>query len=191
MSLCARNNFSLFLDETGSIWGCGANVDGQLGLPRYAGYINPTRMASVLPPIQAVSGGNNYSLLLDHSGLVWTCGGNKFGCMGVRDKTVRDPQIIPIAAKIAAISAGEYSTVLLDENGIVWSFGSNSVGQIGHGRSKKVSKPKVVSGLPKIEAISCGGCSTLYLDTEGGVWISGVNGLGKELNNVYKPCKLP
>ena len=96
---------SLFIDLLGSVWSCGNNQCGQLGLGSNTNISTPKKINN-LPPIISVSAGNSFSLFVDANGKVWSCGYNDYGELGLGDKKHRNvPELIPNLPKIISARA--------------------------------------------------------------------------------------
>ena len=172
-------NHSLFLDELGSVWGCGFNQHGQLGLGDATSRLRPEKI-NINLPIVSISAGYDHSLFLDSDGSVWACGANSYGQLGMDDTVTRNTaEKLPFLAKITAVLAISQSSFFLDEEGFVWSCGSNTHGQLGLGGQMSRYKPCKVPGLPKIKSIAGGAIHVLFLDEEGSVWGCGYNQSGE------------
>ena len=77
----SRNYYSVFLDEDGSVWTCGYNGYGQLGLGHFGNTSTPSKIENI-PKMSSISAGYYHTLLLDENGEVWTCGYNAYGQLG-------------------------------------------------------------------------------------------------------------
>ena len=169
---------SLFLDPFGSVWCCGNNHFGQLGLGDTTKRKVPCKIPG-LPQILSVSAGYCFSTFLDVDGNVWVCGDNEYGQLGLGDNTERTtPCQITNIPKIQAITSPYNFNLFLDFEGSVWACGNNTAGAIGLGKAIQFNRPVKITGLPKIVQVSGGGGFSLFLDFEGYVWSSGCNGRG-------------
>ena len=106
-SAAAGNNFSIFLDFDGNVWGAGKSDFGQLGrILLLEGVTAPEKLA--LPvPIQTVAASHNFfSIFLDINGNVWACGSSRFGQLGLSDYTAQNylPTMVPSLPAITDIS---------------------------------------------------------------------------------------
>jgi hypothetical protein len=84
IAIAAGSNHSLFLKSDGTVWACGDNTYGQLGVVT-ANISNPTPIqVTSLSGITAVAAGcnSNHSLFLKNDGTVWACGDNTYGQLG-------------------------------------------------------------------------------------------------------------
>src|SRR3990167_2889931 len=94
---------NLFLDPSGSVWSCGYNKYGQLGLGDVENRNVPTKITG-LPKITSVSAGEYFSLFLDEKGFVWSCGLGECGFLGLGDNYNRkNPEKIKSISNIKLI----------------------------------------------------------------------------------------
>ena len=186
---------SLFLDRSGRVWSCGDNQHGQLGLEDdTTTTILPKKIRNI-KNIKLISSGSYHSLFLDVSGLVWACGNNKYGQLGLGDTRNRAlPQKILTLPKIANLSAGGGYSLFLDEQGNPWSCGNNEKGQLGFDDLNARSKPEKIVNFDTITMVSAGRFHTLFLDASGDIWSCGSNDVGQlgfsDLQNRNKPEKI-
>ncbi len=191
----AGDAFSLFLHESGIVYGCGNNGTGQLG-------INSTANTSILTQVKGVNGidfissivhvstGNGHSLFLDSSGYAYGCGTNTNGQLGI-GSTV-SPQTTLQQVKglggsgfisgLKQVVAGPSFSLFLKNidgalMGTVYSCGYNTWGQLGIGstsqsivlvsvRDQTGNANTQLSGIKQISA-SSGGYHSLFLKTDG------------------------
>src|SRR3990167_3290528 len=180
MAECASGfSHSLFLDPLASVWSCGNNKYGELGLgPNNTNILTPQKINN-LPPIISVSAGYCFSLLFDANGSVWSCGYNGNGQLGLGDQKHRNvPKQITNLPKVSSAIALNYSSMFLDCEGSVWACGWNQYGQLGLGDTTSRNKAEKIEGLPAINSITGGYYHALFLDCEGSVWSCGYNGQG-------------
>lgn len=89
---------SLFCSDSGTVWSCGANTYGQLGL----GYTSPYVLQPVeipnLQDIRSLAAGESHSLFCDNNGKVWVCGNNIQGQLGLCGMLPFVPKPIPLNA---------------------------------------------------------------------------------------------
>ena len=178
MAECASgSSHSLYLDPLGSVWSCGSNQFGQLGLGNTK-TITPQKI-NKLPPIISVSAGHWFSLFVGANGSVWSCGNNLFGKLGlgeVKDRHV--PEQIKNLPKIISASALRYSSIFLDCEGSVWACGYNQHGELGLGDNRGRSTAEKIEGLPAIKSIAGGRNFSMFVDEQGNVWVCGGNKKG-------------
>ena len=193
-SISAGYQFSLFLDVDRSVWTCGSNANGQLGLGDTESRNIPVKIPNI-PKIISIFALGNASIFLDEEGSVWSCGSNQSGELGLGDNMQRNKaEKIAGLPKIKSIAGGWSHSLFLDCEGFVWSCGYNKEGNLGLGDTICRSKPERVDGLPKIKWIAAGTNISLFGDKEGKVWVCGGNkqgelGLGHE-TQMNKPEKI-
>ena len=176
MTQCASGqNHCLLLDPLASVWSCGNNQYGQLGLGSNTNIHTPHKINN-FPPIISVSAGCQFSLFVDANGRVWSCGCNQDGRLGLGDQRHRSvPEQITNLSKIISTIALGQSSLFLDCEGSVWACGHNFYGQLGLGDTINRSTAEKIEGLPSIKSIAGGHCHSLFLDCEGSVWACGHN----------------
>jgi alpha-tubulin suppressor-like RCC1 family protein len=77
---CGPYHF-LSLDEHHSIWGCGNNEYGQLGVSDVQNRAQPTQIPT-FAQVHQISCGTQFSLVLDERGTIWSFGSNDYGQLG-------------------------------------------------------------------------------------------------------------
>uniref|UniRef100_A0A3Q2LHU8 Secretion regulating guanine nucleotide exchange factor n=1 Tax=Equus caballus TaxID=9796 RepID=A0A3Q2LHU8_HORSE len=101
---------SAVVTDGGSLFVCGLNKDGQLGLGHTEDVLYFTPCRSLLGcPIQQVACGWDFTIILTGNGQVLSCGSNSFGQLGVPHGPRRCvvPQAIePLREKVVSIAAG-------------------------------------------------------------------------------------
>jgi len=160
---------SLFLLSDGSVFSCGCNSSGQLGLKDNKNRLIPACIYD-LPPAVAVSAGALHSLVLTADGLVYSFGKGAKGRLGHGDE---DDWYIP--AKITgippvkAIAAGESHSLILTHSGVVYSFGEGLGGQLGHSDQNDLFVPTKIEMSGLVSAIDAGYHRSILLLDDGGV----------------------
>ncbi|XP_029063292.1 secretion-regulating guanine nucleotide exchange factor isoform X3 [Monodon monoceros] len=101
---------SAVVTDEGSLFVCGLNKDGQLGLGHTEDVLYFTPCKSLLGcPIQQVACGWDFTIILTENGQVLSCGSNSFGQLGIPHGPRRCvvPQAIePLREKVVSIAAG-------------------------------------------------------------------------------------
>ena len=131
---CAYD-FTFILKNDGSIWSCGRNNYGQLGLGSVtAGNSIFTQVTTNISDVKEIVCGNNQTFILKNDGSLWSCGENNYGQLGLNDETERTifTQVTTnINNDVKQIAGGQYHTFILKNDDTVWSCGYNVHGQLG------------------------------------------------------------
>ena len=89
-SVYCGNNHTLILKNDGTLWGCGYNNFGQLGLGNTSSRTKFTQITTNANDIKSVYCGNNHAIILKNDGTLWGCGHNGSGQLGLEDTTHRN-----------------------------------------------------------------------------------------------------
>lgn len=140
---------TFFISDKSIVYVAGINVANRFGM-----HVPP--LATSLPPeelslptevpffttnklkVGHISVGIEHTLFLTYAGVVYVCGRNSFGQLGMKNYTnVTVPTIPPNFnnIKINNIAAGGYHSVFITRENRVLACGNNAAGQLGIGRS--------------------------------------------------------
>jgi len=151
VKIAAGGSHTLILSNDGDVYTFGNNFYGQLCNGNQGGsQTTPTRIKN-LPPIVALAAGWGHSLLLTADGVVYTCGRNADGELGLGDNVNR---LVPtknteITVPVVAIACGSKHSLVLTNDKQVLSFGSNAHGQLCRPASNFATPtPIEFSGFP-------------------------------------------
>jgi alpha-tubulin suppressor-like RCC1 family protein len=189
-NVACGSNHTLFINSTGRVYSCGNNSNGQLGQNNTTQLLVPTLITSTnisTKIITNIAGKFFYSIFLDSTGRVYSCGNNTNGQLGQNNTTqLLVPTIInnTISTKIITnIACGSFYIMLLDSTGIVYGCGLNTVGQLGQNNTTQLLVPTLiqyfVTNNIKITNIACGARQTIFLDSTSRVYSCGGNGNGQ------------
>lgn len=82
-SMCCASNYSMFLNEKGSVFAFGNNMKGRMGIEERYGEEIPLPMhVTSLVNISQISCGLWHSLAVDNAGQAWSAGYNNYGELG-------------------------------------------------------------------------------------------------------------
>ena len=127
------SNHTLILKNDGTLWGCGRNDHGELGLGDTNNRASLTQITN--NDAKSVYCGYNHTLILKNNGTLWGCGLNNYGQLGLGDTDNRSTfTIIGINTNdIKSIYCGGEHTIILKNDGTLWGCGNNLYGQLGVG----------------------------------------------------------
>ncbi|XP_034459910.1 probable E3 ubiquitin-protein ligase HERC6 [Hippoglossus hippoglossus] len=189
------NVHSLALTKGGDVFSWGSNSHGQLGLGKEVA-LQPTPVlvcALSGVPVTQIAAGASHTLFLTLAGLVYCCGANKSGQLGLnrvdekgRFNICMVPALRPLG--VSFMSCGEAHSAVLTKDGKVYTFGEGTHGQLGH--SSSANEVRLVDGLDgPASQIECGRSHTLVLGSSGQLWafgngVKGQIGTGRAENNL-------
>ncbi|XP_031415172.1 probable E3 ubiquitin-protein ligase HERC6 isoform X2 [Clupea harengus] len=184
------NVHSLALSAGGDVLSWGKNSHGQLGLGKAVDFQTvPSLVRALLGvPVTQISAGGAHTLVLTLHGLVYCCGANNAGQLGL--KRVDEKGRFGICSvpalrdrDIRSICCGEAHTAVLTRNGHVYTFGEGAQGQLGHSSTANELQPRMVEGLDgPASQIACGSHHTLVLGSSNRLWAFG-SGVKGQLGN--------
>ena len=175
------------LEERGSVYGCGSNHTGQLGL----GDLLPRHVFTVIPAtrgmgVRHVCCGYDVSFAVteDHDVYVW--GGAGAGPMGLNKpmeditshKKFVNPQLVEdlIGEEAVQVNVGSSHASAVSKGGDCYVWGYGKFGALGLGGFKNQLIPAVVTGFgdtDQIKVVCCGENHTAALTEKGEVYAWG------------------
>ncbi|XP_039864537.1 probable E3 ubiquitin-protein ligase HERC6 isoform X1 [Simochromis diagramma] len=190
IQVACGNSHSLALTKGGDVFSWGLNSHGQLGLGKEVPVQDTPVIICALAGVAVtqIAAGGTHSLFLTLADLVYCCGANKCGQLGVnrvdekgRFNICMVPALRPLS--VSFISCGESHSAVLTKDGKVYTFGDGSQGQLGHSTSANEVKPKLVAGVDgPASQIACGRHHTLVLGSSGQLWAFGSGAKGQTGN---------
>jgi len=172
--------------EDGAVYTCGDGFAGQLGL----GNRQPRRQLTRVPQavfagsrVVVVSCGRWHTMAVTAEGHAWTCGGNRFGQLGVGDTAIRlvfsqvDAGQL-VGARIVMAACGCYHSVVVSAEGRVWTFGYGTFGILRHRLVPTLIAPELFEES-KIVAVAAGGFYTMAVEEKGRLWAWGDGSYGQ------------
>jgi alpha-tubulin suppressor-like RCC1 family protein len=139
-------NHTMILAEDDTVFACGLNFSGQLGL---GDYVNQNTFTAVPPlpdgkVVKQVVPGGDHTMILAEDGTVFACGNNNKGQLGLNDGEKRNTFTIVSSltgVKVAKqVFAGYEHTIIIAEDNTVFGCGSNEDGQLGLENVEKINK---------------------------------------------------
>ena len=179
IAIAAGSDHSLFLKSNGTVWACGRNLEGQLGIGGNDSTGTPTQVPG-LSAISAIGAGQFCSYFVKSDGSVMACGWNGAGQLGNGSYTSVNTVVeVTGLTGITEISGGYVHTLFLKNDGTVWAAGNNSNAQFGNGSYSSTTTPIQVSTLSGITSVKAGYYHSIYLKNDGTAWGSGANAYGQ------------
>lgn len=142
-SVAAGNKSTLYVSDSGDLFGWGANPAGQLGDGSTTDRSSPVIPAETGPWARVATGliappdaddASTHSLAIKQNGTLWAWGDNSRGQLGLGDTVDRsEPVRIGSASNWVAVDAGTSFSVALNTMGEIWVWGDNTHGQLGPG----------------------------------------------------------
>lgn len=191
VSVAAGQSLFAAIDQAGSLYTWGLNVDQALGRPTE--HLNALPgVVQGLPAMQAVALGDNFMIALTRSGEVFSFGSNSAGQLGLGHlNNAATPARVRMTASIKSIAVGATHVLALSREGDVYAWGSNQYGQLGRPQPRYDSQATLLELPEKITAVAAGTHFSLALSESGHVYAWGWNGFGQLGANDKKPRSTP
>ena len=196
--IASGGQHTLFLTQTGGLYGCGLNNYGQLGDGTTLSRSLPVAVSTLASSkIVDIAAGLNHSVALDQFGKLWSWGQNSYGQLGQGttnfsvsswNAVIGSPSLINTPQFMTASSSGELSGAIygvLDINSYAWMWGYGRFGQLGLNTTNLQSSPVSVLGGRQWSnlGVSTTGDTVFGLDNNGFAWMWGGGGsLGGGVN---------
>ena len=196
------NHHVLFLADDGRAFGCGYNIDGQLGIGNNTSQSTPKQLAKKdWVKIYAVGADDGCSFGIDRQGNLYSWGFNAYGQLGLGNETKQSTpvfvnsfggeKVIQLAGTMNSkdINSGEHfgHCIALTESGRVFTWGYNIRGQLGTGNTTQYNTPQEIKtlGTDNVEVLSNDGYygKSYVRKKDGRVFACGSEGYGSLANN--------
>ena len=174
--------YTLILENDGTLWGCGANGYGQLGLGDTNNRNIFTQVTTDVNDIKQVYCGGYHTLMLKNDGTLWGCGNNEYGQLGLEDSNNRNTftQITNNVDDIKSVYCGGYHTLILKNDNTLWGCGANGSGQLGLGdKTNRTTFTQITTNADDIKSVYCGYYHTIISKNDGTLWSCGNGGYGR------------
>lgn len=134
---------SLFVKSTGTLWGWGTNVQGQLGVGDTTGRRSPIQIGALS---NWSTGATTFKQVaaLKTDGSLWSWGDGSLGILGLNNTTSYSSPKNVGGYDWLKIIGGGYNFVALKTNETLWAWGNNGNGQLGLGNTTNYSSPKQI-----------------------------------------------
>eukprot|EP01035_Chromulina_nebulosa_P017384 gene17384-22933_t len=189
MASCSYHH-SFFLCSDNSIYSCGRNDSGQLGLGDCTDRKTPQLVTSNITQhtINSMSCGQYHSMLLTSNNKVFVCGKNDYGQLGLDNVdscyvlTSITVPFLDVNDSVTSICCGYYHSLLLTSCSMIYGFGRNDDGQLGLGHSQlKIQHITPILSLrnKNCKQISAGCYHTIVITSNGMLYVFGRNKHGQ------------
>ena len=175
VSASGSNRFSLFLEDNGSLYGMGLNLNGELGLGDTIARLSPTH---VVDSVVSFAAGYDHALFVKGDGSLWSMGSNVYGQLGDGSTIDRISPVQIVDANVTAVAAGDGHTMFVKSDGSLWTTGFNAYGQLGNGNQISRSTPASVYPFG-VTRITAGAYHSHFIKSDGSLWAMGKNGSGQ------------
>lgn len=174
---------SLLVRSDGTLWACGRNVSGELGLGDNVSRSVPARVGTATNWV-SVAASWYHSFGIRSDGTLWGWGENDYGQLGLGYQSWRATMPIRVgtATNWAAVSTGHFHTLGLRSDGTLWAWGNNDYGRLGLegvGTSENVTSPTQLGTDTNWVAIAAGDGHSLAVKSDGSLWSWGANSSGQ------------
>ena len=178
-SACCGYYHTIILKNDGTLWGCGYNSGGRLGLGDEDNRTTFTIINSNPGNIKSVYCGSDYTLILQNNGTLWGCGGNSYGQLGLGDNNNRTI-FTKITNDVKSVNCGYTHTIILKNNGTLWGCGNNEHNELGLGdTTNRNTFTQITTNTNDIKSVYCGYYHTIILKKDNTLWGCGTNGYGQ------------
>lgn len=114
VQLACGQAHTVFLKSDGAVYACGNGSYGELGLGTTSDRSTPTRLTGLSQPATAVYAGGHHSMMLMDDGVLYVCGRNNYGQLGLNDTTQRNsPTRLYGLHSIVDVSLGWYNSMIV------------------------------------------------------------------------------
>ena len=184
VAVATGGHHSLVLLADGTVTAWGDNQNGQLGDNSTGSRASPSLVqnssSGAFGGAISIAAGENHSLAVVESGLVYAWGYNMNGQLGLG--TSHEQQSASFVSSLTgalSVAAGANHSLALLSNGTVMAWGANENGQLGDGTNTPRNKPVAVTLLSDISAVFAGGNQSFALSKSGVVYAWGSNASGQ------------
>ncbi|WP_143317681.1 fibronectin type III domain-containing protein [Clostridium sp. HBUAS56017] len=170
------SDYTIFIKNDGTVWGCGANDKGQLGLGNTT---NQTTIVKIpIEDVKDVKCGSDHTIFVKNDGTIWGTGYNEKGQLGIENYINQFTPVKISMENVKDISCGANHTIIVKNDGTVWASGYNNNGQLGYNWDDTHYKFFQIS-IDKVKRIICGGDHSVFIKDNGEIWASGSNAHGE------------
>ncbi|OGS38978.1 MAG: hypothetical protein A2551_01165 [Elusimicrobia bacterium RIFOXYD2_FULL_34_30] len=148
-----KNSHTVAIRTDGTLWGCGLNSNGELGLGNTI-QIDTMTQIGIATDWSSVSCGYGHTLATKTNGTLWAwglSGNNQLGLNNIIDKWI--PTQIGTDSTWSSVTSGAYYSLAIKTDGTLWVWGLNDSGQLGLGHTTQMGIP-TRGNIPPIIVLS-------------------------------------
>lgn len=186
---------TLILKNDGTVYGCGSNLEGQLGLGS-SGVLSSATKVDV-EDVFDIFAGRTSSYLIKSDRRLYGSGSNIVGELGIPKITNKVTSFTYLGLDdVECVVAGDSHCIALKNNGEAYGTGANAVGQLGIGHLTNVEKfTKVKTSDIKLIISGCSSNFIFLIKNNGDICGTGLNNRGQlgisSSTNVNVPTEMP
>ena len=187
-SFSAGANYSLIL-KNGTLYGAGANADGQLGFGGNGGFGTYFKFLPITTNVKNAAGHQGHTTFVKNDGTLWVMGYNGSGQLG--NGTFNNAYSpIQIDSNVSESFGGSYTqtTLYIKNDKTLWGAGYNYYGQLGN-------NPTYVSHSAQLDTdvVSAAGGEQyiMYIKSDGTLYTMGSNNWGQLGNGTNTDSNTP
>ena len=175
---------AVVLKSDGSLWSCGYNNDGELGLGDTTTVRTFTQVTTNIDnDVIDIDCGDYHTVAIKKDGTVWVTGDNQYNQLGIGSvsNVTEFTQISDVNENVVTnaiqVGCGHYTTMIVKKDGTLWGVGYDGVGSLGMGTADtKYRLTQVTNNINKdVKKVFCGDQHTIILKTDNSVWSTGRN----------------
>ena len=172
---------TIAIQNNGTLWSCGYNFYGNLGLNTTTLGISTFVQVGSLSAWTQIAGGRTHMLAIQSNGTLWAWGGNSYGQLGVNtiNGGYSSPVQVGVLSTWTKVACGYVFSLGIQSNGTLWTWGYNVYGQLGLSDTTTRSSPVQVGALSTWTQVSGGQYFSLALQNPGILYAWGNNGAGQ------------
>ena len=175
---------TIILKNDGSVWSCGNNASGQLGLGDTTNRTTFTQVTTnINNDVKEIVCGDNYTFMIKNDGSLWACGAGYYCGANTNGGGLSNTKVfseITAITNVKSVSVGVNFTYVLKNDGSLWSCGCNHYGQLGIGTSDSNEHREFTQVNSNVKQVICGYQQAFIIKNDGSVWATG-NGSGGRL----------